>query len=181
MRALTLVPFQLLFSGDGFLVAGIDTFSSGDDSRRDQRTGLQWLKAAREYCTWRSGASWRKLWKADERWDSERWDYLEAARLITDILSTGGRLTPAESARAERDNPLQAELDVKRGAPVPLTPEETKLLNMKRPALARELLRDPLYVDARLLSHLPKRKLVRMVVQSRQRLAADAAADRRMA
>lgn len=177
MPALTLVPFQLSFIGDGFPVAGLDVFS-GDNLERDKRTGLEWLKSVRDYCIWRSGAPWRKLLKPDQRWNSERWDYLEAYRLITDIMSTGGQVNPVNSAR---DAAAQAELDIRRGAPIPLTPEETSLLNQPRPALVKALMRDPLYTDARLLSHLPKRKLARMLAQSRLRLAADAAAEKRLA
>lgn len=61
---------------------------SSGDKERDNRTDLEWLKSVRDYCMWRSGAPWRKLWKPDQRWNSERWDYLEAARLISDILLT---------------------------------------------------------------------------------------------
>lgn len=100
---------------------------------------------------------------------------------ITYILSIGGKQTPAESVRAKRDQSLQLDLDVKRGGPIPLTPEETSLANQTRAALVDALMRDPLYTDARLLSHLPKRKLARMVVQSRERLAADVVAERRLA
>lgn len=96
-------------------------------------------------------------------------------------MSTQGRLSPAESVRVKRDATLQLQLDVQRGAPLPLTPEENLLAKQPRGALVDALMRDPLYTDARLLSHLPKRKLARMLSQSRQRVAADAAAERLLA
>lgn len=102
---------------------------------------------------------------------------IKRVRPITDILLTPDQAKPYSRPDAE----LQAELDIQRGAPIPPSPEETKLQSLTRPALARELLRDPLYTDERLLSGLPKRKLIRMVIQSRQRLAADAATERKLA
>jgi hypothetical protein len=177
MPALFLAPLQLSLPGiERGRVSEYIAVSAGD-KERDNRTDLEILKSVRDYCIWRAGNSWRKLWKPDQRWNPERWDYLDAARLIADILLTPNLPKPY----SRPDAVLQAELDIQRGAPIPLSPEETKLLEKTRPALARELLRDPLYTDARLLSGLPKTKLVRMVIQSRQRLAADAAAEKRLA
>ena len=70
-----------------------------------------------------------------------------------------------------------------RGAAIPPSREEIKLIAMPRPALVAELMRDPLYTDARRLNGLAKRKLARMVVQSRQRRAvmSESAAERRSA
>src|SRR6185437_16383486 len=88
MPGLFLHPIQLSLPGiESGRVSEYLAVSSGDNER-DNRTGLEWLKSVREYCIWRAGNSWRKLWKSDQRWNPERWDYLEAAKLISDILLT---------------------------------------------------------------------------------------------
>lgn len=93
MPALTLVPFQLSFEGFGVsqgAVTGISGSGSGlsGDLEKEQRSGRQWLKSVESYCLWRAGESWRKVHTAEGRWNAVRWEYLDAARLITDILLT---------------------------------------------------------------------------------------------
>ena len=184
MLRLVLVPFQfaLQFPDFGYysLAGAIDIPSSlGIDLEHEMRTGLQWLKSVRAYCMWRAGDSWRKLNRSGERWKSSRAEYLDAARLITEILSTDHEVNPAQSAL---DAAAQADLDIMRGqAPIPLSLAEKQLSEKPRAALVDELMRDPLYTNRRLLEHLPKNKLARMVTQSRERRAADAAQERRTA
>lgn len=180
MLRLALVPFQLSLEGFGppvsdFIAAALS--SSPWDLEKEKRTSQQWLKSVRDYCMWRAGDGWRKL-QQGERWSAARWEYLDAARLITDILLTGSKPTPKESAK---DAAAQAQLDLMRGLAAPLSPEENKLLQRPRAQLVDELLRDSLYTDGRLLSRLPRRKLARMVSESRERAAAGLGADRRCA
>lgn len=181
MPHLSLVPFQLSFPGDWFPAMPV---SDCLDSERDARDGVGWLNSVHDYLMWRAGDCWRKLHRAGQRQSASRWEYLEAAKLITDILSSTRPRTLSESLQARKDAQAQAELDIMRGAAIPPSREEIKLMAMLRPALVAELMRDPLYTDARRLNGLAKRKLARMVVQSRQRRAAMAetvAAERRSA
>lgn len=181
MPRLSLVPFQLSFPGDWFPAMPV---SDCLDSERDARDGVGWLNSVHAYLMWRAGGCWRKLHRAGQRQSASRWEYLDAARLITEILSTEKHATLAESIQAKKDDRAQAELDIMRGAPLPLSSEEIRLTTQSRPALVAELMCDPLYTDARLLGGLAKRKLALMVVQSRQRRAVmseSAAAERRSA
>lgn len=181
MPSLSLVPFQYSFPGFEFLsVAGYldSSSSSGVDLEREQRSGLQWLKSVREYCMWRAGECWRRLNREGDRWKRSRWEYLDAARLITDVLSSDAESSSTESAN---DAALQFELDIARGGSIPLTLEETQLTNKPRAVLVDELMRDCLYSSRRALSGLAKRKLARMVTQSRERRAAAVELERRRA
>lgn len=167
MASLSLVPFQLSLPGFEFFL------QSFPDQEKEERTRSEWLKSVRDYCLWRAGDGWRRLGRAGQRQSPERWEYLEAARLIISLL--------AASAVSRADQAAQLELDVARGAAIPLSASEFKLTIENRNALVAELLRDPLYTDARLLRSLTKNKLARMVMQSRQRRVADAQTERRSA
>jgi hypothetical protein len=87
-----------------------------------------------------------------------------------DILSTPELWAPPLDVKA--DQLAQMELDVLRGAAAPPSLEENHLASKPRAALVDELMIDPLYTNRRLLSHLSRQKLARMVLQSRERLAA---------
>ncbi len=171
MASLFLVPFQLSLPGFDFVSQGLPFPKDRD---KENRTGAEWLESARDWCLWRAGASWRSRQRVER-------DFVDAARCITDILVTGGKLTPKEEKQAKLDAAAQAELDIMRGAAIPLSASEFKLTKENRNALVAELLRDPLYTDARLLRSLTKNKLARMVMQSRQRRVADAQTERRSA
>lgn len=172
MTCLSLVPYQLPLPGlDARPLARMDYLAL--DTDRDCRDGRQWLKAIRGYLYWRAGEDWRRIGSTD-RWNTARWEYLDAAKLITDIMLSRRLLSPEKSAQAEIDANAQADLDIMRGAPLPLTLNESQLTNKNRASLVSELMNDPLYTDSRLLAHLPKRKLARMVMQSRERKAAGA-------
>lgn len=162
MPRLFLVPFQLSLPGMGTLKQQRPARIS-PDKLRDIRSGEEWMRAVCAYL--RSTAR----------------DYQESAGLITYLLHSPALWdSPKQIAR---DQAAQLELDIMRGSvPIPLTLKEKQLAKKTRAALVAELLRDPLYTDGRLLSRLPKRKLARMVTQSRERLAAaGAAAERRRA
>ena len=178
MQRLWLVPFQLSLPGMGSLSVPPLTGLGEEERAKAKRDGRQWLLSIRAYLEQRAGLGWRKLHLAGERWNPIFLDYEQAARTITGILSTGLESTPVQSAR---DAAAQADLDIVRGAPLPLTLAEKQLSERPRAALVDELMRDPLYTERRLLEHLPKNKLARMVTQSRERRAADAALERRRA
>lgn len=178
MPSLWLVPFQLSFPGMGSLSVPPLVGSGDEENAKAKRDGRQWLLSIRAYLEQRAGLGWRKLHRAGERWNPIFLDYEQAARTITDILSTRLNLNPAESAS---DAAVQADLDIVRGAPIPLSLAEKTLTEKPRAALVDELMRDPLYTSRRLLDHLPKRKLARMVTQSRERRAADGELERRQA
>ena len=181
MPSLSLVPFQLSFPGDWFPAVPV---SDCLDVEREQRDGSQWLRSIHDYLMWRAGDCWRKLHRSGQRQSTARWEYLNAAKLISEILLSTRPLNLSESLQAKKDAQAQAELNIMRGAAIPPSREEIKLMTLPRPSLVAELMRDPLYTDARRLNGLAKRKLARMVVQSRQRRAVmseSAAAERRSA
>lgn len=84
-----LVAYQLPLPG--ISVPGLraqSDVSAQQQDERDSRDGKQWLLAVRGYLRWRAGDDWRKIRTAKDRWNPDRWQYLEAANLITDILYT---------------------------------------------------------------------------------------------
>lgn len=149
-----LVPFQLSFAGPGFARADIPGMNSN-------RSGQAWVRSARNYLLTQAKA------------------YTVAAAFLTaHLLNPAIWDTPKQIAR---DLQAQLQLDMSRGLPPPLSPDENRLSHRPRAQLVGELLRDPLYTDGRLLSRLPRRKLARMVRESRERSAAGVGADRRCA
>lgn len=55
------------------------------DAERDLRTGDQWLLSVVQYLEFRSGKAWRKLNRADERWNAVRCHYLDGVRLLSSL------------------------------------------------------------------------------------------------
>lgn len=153
MGRLFLVHFQLSLPGFG-------TIDAATGSMERERSGEAWVRSARKYLLSQAKA------------------YTDAAHLLSAHLHN-----PAiwdSHLQIARDAQAQLELDLMRGLPAPFSPEETKLSQEPRAHLVDELMCDPLYTDGRLLSRLSRRKLARMVSQSRERCAA-AVADRRCA
>ena len=113
---------------------------------RSQRTPDQWLRSVIAYLAWRSGDSWLPLSFPDIRNDQERWDYLSAIRLVESIRYT---------------NPAKPTL-----VPKPTTDRSAVLCNQPRAWLVSELLRaDRTLTDSKILSHLPRPKLARMLME----------------
>jgi hypothetical protein len=88
--SLALVPYQPYLPGlEVFRPSGRSEFRALDkngDTFRDRRSGQQWLKSIRGYLSWRAGDDWRALHHEGVRYDSARWEYLDACRLVMDIL-----------------------------------------------------------------------------------------------
>ena len=111
----------------------------------DGRNGLQWLKSAIGYCAWRAGLDWRR---SSQRNDPDRWYYLDAIRLMTDVLYT----VPKGPAFALPDF-----------SPSP-TPAELRYREMKHSALVAALMREnPRLTSRRTLMHLSREKLAHML------------------
>jgi len=105
------------------------------------RTPEQLLRSAEAYCVWRAGLSWRPT---SDRFDPDRVAYLEAAGILRDVpfREVGPQLTLP---------PLTAPLEI-------------SLERRPRAQLVKELLRaDRRLTDAKLLSHLPPKKLAKML------------------
>jgi hypothetical protein len=128
------------------------------DPERDRRDGAQWLKSAIAYCNWRAGEPWRKTWRSDsERWAVSRWEYLDAARLLSDLL-----VAPAQVPA--RPQPVLPSLNTEPG----YTPEEIELSTKPVKWLVDELMRaDSRYTLRGTLMHLRRLKLARLLVRAR--------------
>lgn len=122
----------------------------------DGRSGRQWLESAIAYCHWRSGNAWRRLSTSAERWAPERGAYLDAERLLTDVLR-----------EPDEPNIIHALLPDLRAA-APVLAGEVEYRSWRRDVLARALIQEnPSYSDFKLLSHLPRPKLARMLAETR--------------
>jgi len=55
------------------------------DSARDARSGDEWILSVVSYLEFRSGKSWRKVHKAEQRWHGVRWHYLRAVKLLGEL------------------------------------------------------------------------------------------------
>jgi hypothetical protein len=112
----------------------------------DGRSGLQWLKSAIGYCEWRAGLDWRR---SSQRNDPERWYYLDAVRLLNDLIQVAPKDAP-QFALPSFD-------------PAP-TPAQLRYREMKRSALVTALMREnPRLTNRRILSHFSTEKLARML------------------
>jgi hypothetical protein len=127
---------------------------------RDKRTARQWIDSVVAYCEWRAGEPWRRLSDPEQRWDRERWNYLDASRLVREAYF-----------ESERPKGLYVPLPVLNAAPPPL-PSELKLAKLSRSALISALIEEnPQYTDARRLK-FTRRKLARMLAETRLAAAA---------
>lgn len=159
--SLKVVAYQLSFWPDFPMdFSGLPDQAS-EDAERDRRNGRQWLKSAIAYCDFQAGGSWRRLSDPSQRNSSWRRWYLDGLRTLTDILST-----PEDAGK------IQVALPVLNPAPEPL-PGESDLMALARRDLAAALVAESsVYTDYKLLSHLPRPKLARMLAQVRVDAAA---------
>ena len=124
-------------------------------SERDERTGPQWIRAVISYLEFSSGDAWRRLSDPLRRFSPERQWYLGGLRTMNGIQS------PIPQPRPHLVTP--------KIEPGPEAIAIAKLCLEPRLALADELLLlRPELTDRRLLSHLPRPKLARMVLSARQ-------------
>jgi hypothetical protein len=122
---------------------------------RNRRTCEQWLRSIAEYCLWRAGESWRSLRLPEHRNDPERWDYLDAARLIEDC----------RHAPIRRIEPVLPALD----SSLKISAAQSKLAVHPRSWLVARLMEaDSGFTDRRILSHLSRIKLAGMLAAMRQ-------------
>ncbi len=127
---------------------------------RTDRTPDQLLRSVAAYCEWRAGEAWRNVSISYHRKSQQRWDYLDALRIVNDVRLRPDVLPP-------RLSPVS----------VPAAPPRPELRFMawsRHQLVADLLLVDPTLSDGKLLSHLSINKLARM-------LADAIAADRRFA
>ena len=106
------------------------------------------------YLEWRAGESWRIFGRAGHRSDPERWDYLDAVRLIETIRY-------AEPRRPQLALP---------GLPTSPTPSKQvkSLAGRPRAWLVDRLLQaKPSLTDRKLLTHLGRLKLATMLAGAR--------------
>jgi hypothetical protein len=122
-----------------------------DDSERDQRTGLQWLKVVNSYLEFMSGNAWRR--GLTERNSPERWYYLDAIRWLNGI----GR---------DEALPFQRTISI-----TPRTAQDIRISSLASWPVAKlvnELMRlNPCLTNRKILSHFTKVKLAQMLVEAR--------------
>jgi len=136
--------------------------SAMDDNARDRRTEAQWLRSIIAYLEFRSGTAWRRLSNPQQRNHPERWWYLNGIRCVQSILAgqdpSRASIALVTAARTERGT--NSKTDDLRVA---------KLIQLPRVELAKMLVAaDPSKTDIRLLSHLPRPKLARLVVEAQK-------------
>jgi hypothetical protein len=80
--ALIVAPLQLVLFVKGWSrrPAVIPT-----DLQRKMRTADQWIRSILAYLDWRAGDCWRNLSFREQRSSPSRWEYLNAARLVSDL------------------------------------------------------------------------------------------------
>lgn len=126
------------------------------DAQRDRRTGPQWLKSVNAYLEFCAGHSWRRLSDPAHRNDAHRLVYLDAQRIVTTALFAPEPL--AEPLPAQDTPHVRA-----------VNTRAAQLASKPRAALVSELLsRNPSLTDRRILEHLPRPKLARMVIDARE-------------
>jgi hypothetical protein len=118
----------------------------------DGRTGLQWLNSVKAYLKWRSGDSWRRMSDLQQRNAAERWNYLDALRLITDVSYSD--TVDSEQKPRLLTKPTKAQVTAR------------KLSTESRGWLVEELLKaDPKLTDKKLLLRLQRPKLASMLAE----------------
>lgn len=129
------------------------------DEQRSLRTGGQWLRAINAYLNWRTGDSWRRPSDPRQRWDPERLEYLDAIRLLNGI---GLASVPTLSAN-EIPVRVFTQTDI----------EVANLAANSRAWLVCELMRvDPSLCNRKILLHLQRPKLARMLLGARSKASA---------
>ena len=130
--------------------------------RHDSRTPDQLIRSVIAYLEWRAGESWRNLTFRADRNDQDRWDYLDAVRLVA-------KMRYAEPRRPQLvlPGPVTAFRS-------PNTKQVRELACRPRACLVDRLMRaDPSLTDRKILMHLGRLKLAGMLAvrsESRSRL-----------
>jgi hypothetical protein len=149
MALLLLVPMQLMLAGMGSLL-GCPSSWPNDERERDLRNGRQWLFSIRAYCKFRAGLAWRR---SSDRFNPNRLWYMNGIRCVQDVL-----YAPDKSPQLVLPciDGVNCSTEFERG-----------LAAQSRPILVNRLMAaSPLFTDRRLLSHLPKMKLARMLARA---------------
>jgi hypothetical protein len=121
--------------------------------KQDRRTPDQWIRSVLAYLDWRSGDSWRPLSVRTERENSERWAYLEARRIVQSVRyasepsPVGLHVALPVLNPARRVAPLEAKWAAKPRAEI----------------VAALMAASPALTDHKILSHLPRPKLAKML------------------
>ncbi len=145
---LVLIPRQLTL----FPLPDPPVWHPVNDFERDARSGDQWLRSITAYCTWRAGECWRKLYIRSQRESAERWQYLDAVRLMANVRYGPERLQPQLTLPALHRISRQS-------------PYEQRLAVSGRAWLVDLLMKaDPKYTDRRLLGRFSRAKLARLIV-----------------
>jgi hypothetical protein len=147
---LSAVPFQLLLFPN-HPAHTWRPFPLGQ-TLREKRSAQQWIKSVVAYCEWRAGDPWRSLSDPEQRSDPDRWDWLDAARLV-------------RSKQYEPERPLLV------APPVhdPFEKVVRELAGWPRGALVDVLLMiDPKLTNGRILRRMGREKLARMIVEREQ-------------
>jgi hypothetical protein len=135
------------------------------DRERADRTPDQILRSVIGYCQWRAGECWRNVSTSRFRYDQERWDYLDAVRIVHRVRYACPAALAIVAARGGAQLP-----DHGRGAAPPAAvpaPELRRYAAWSRGQLVAELVRiDPTYTDRKLLSRLSIHKLARMLADA---------------
>ncbi len=124
-----------------------------DDFERDQRTGGQWLRAIESYLRFRSGDSWRRLSDPAQRFSPDRLWYIDGIRTLNGFNRAPDRAVESLTAFTP--------------APIPADPRLSTLAGEPRLVLVTRLMAaDPSLTDKKLLLHLSRPKLARMLCRA---------------
>ena len=127
------------------------TFASVNDQERDRRSGGQWLRSIRAYLNFRAGCSWRRLGSPQDRNSPEYSWYIGGIRTLNGI-----------EAGANQPHPMRV---------VNRPSASSPLCTQSRESLVATLMAHrPDLTDKKILSHLPRPKLARMVEEAFQRV-----------
>lgn len=129
--------------------------TTSDPVEVDGRNERQWIDSAVAYCYWRAGEAWRRLSDPKQRWDAERLNYLQAARILRDAGFYAIQ-------RKEAGQPPLPSLD---SSPLP-SPEERALAERTRPQLIAILTAICPERDPRIMKGFPRAKLARLITQA---------------
>jgi hypothetical protein len=123
------------------------------DEERDRRTGRQWVASVKAYLSFCAGDSWRR--SRDLR-NPDSAPFVDAIRILNGIERS--------SFDPTFDRPIEEPLTIQEA----LTDSMVSLYErLPRPCLVRRLqTARPLLTDTKLLSHLSRAKLARMLIEA---------------
>lgn len=135
-------------------------FRSVKDAERDSRSSGQWLKAILSYLEFGTGDGWRRLSDPAQRNSPERLWYLNGIRAVRTILSGA---------------PLPKPFLIPQ--PLPEDARVRQLSALPRPQLVQELmLANPSLTDKKILLHLSRPKLARLLLAAQDSACVEACA-----